>query len=363
MKIRLIHEFPPSKDNPRNSEGAFLRGKKGEILFAYSRYHGDSAHDHAACDIALTVSYDEGESWSEPQTALDTPLDDRDAGIVNWNGKTVLTTFNNAIFMQMRSLLLSVDIFTPEEQEIIREYLTTFPIEDEQKYLGSLVAISEDGNEFPKFSIVPVTAPHGPIVLKDGTLFYVGGAFSRFNDWPVDSRDLPTGIHIIYTKDGESWTDPISLPTVDYALLCEPHAVECDDGRILIFARAEQYALGGAMTILYTYTDDRGKTFTPWKNLGIEGNVGPTHVIKLRDGRLLASYGKRNRPDRGVRAVISDDNGESWSEQMIIRADGMDWDLGYPCSVELTNGNILTVYYFKTPEIPIQRIHYTIWSV
>ena len=32
MKIRITHQLPPTKDNPRNSEGAFLRGKKGEIL-------------------------------------------------------------------------------------------------------------------------------------------------------------------------------------------------------------------------------------------------------------------------------------------------------------------------------------------
>ena len=65
MNVRLNHQFPPAPGNPRNSEGAFLRGKNGEILFAYSRYHGDSFHDHAACDIALTVSYDEGRTWGE----------------------------------------------------------------------------------------------------------------------------------------------------------------------------------------------------------------------------------------------------------------------------------------------------------
>ena len=67
MNIRLVHELPPGKNNPRNSEGAFLRGKKGEILFAYSRYQGNSFNDHASCDIALIVSHDEGETWSEPR--------------------------------------------------------------------------------------------------------------------------------------------------------------------------------------------------------------------------------------------------------------------------------------------------------
>lgn len=67
MKTRLLHQLPPAENNPRNSEGAFIRGKNGEILFAYSRYTGTSCHDHAACDIALITSADEGESWSEPR--------------------------------------------------------------------------------------------------------------------------------------------------------------------------------------------------------------------------------------------------------------------------------------------------------
>ena len=67
MNVRLLHQLPPAPGNPRNSEGAFLRGKKGAILFAYSRYHGQSFHDHASCDIALLVSHDEGRSWSDPR--------------------------------------------------------------------------------------------------------------------------------------------------------------------------------------------------------------------------------------------------------------------------------------------------------
>ena len=67
MNVRITHQLPPTPNNPRNSEGAFLRGKKGEILFAYSRYTGESNHDHASCDIALITSFDEGETWSEPR--------------------------------------------------------------------------------------------------------------------------------------------------------------------------------------------------------------------------------------------------------------------------------------------------------
>ena len=65
MNVTKTGQFPPIAGNPRYSEGAFIRGKQGQILFAYSRYHGESISDHAACDIALTVSWDEGQTWSE----------------------------------------------------------------------------------------------------------------------------------------------------------------------------------------------------------------------------------------------------------------------------------------------------------
>ena len=67
MKCTLVHQIPPTPGNPRNSEGAFLRTANGDILFAYSRYHGASNHDHAACDIAMIRSRDEGASWSGPE--------------------------------------------------------------------------------------------------------------------------------------------------------------------------------------------------------------------------------------------------------------------------------------------------------
>ena len=53
----------PGKSNPRNSEGAFLSLRDGRILFAYSRYHAESADDHADCEIAGIYSTDGGRTW------------------------------------------------------------------------------------------------------------------------------------------------------------------------------------------------------------------------------------------------------------------------------------------------------------
>lgn len=65
MNVRLVCDLPPHENNPRNSEGAFLRMDSGEILFAYSAYVGESGHDHAACNICMIRSFDEGEHWTD----------------------------------------------------------------------------------------------------------------------------------------------------------------------------------------------------------------------------------------------------------------------------------------------------------
>lgn len=66
--------------------------------------------------------------------------------------------------------------------------------------------------------------------------------------------------------------------------------------------------------------------------------------MRLRDGRLLMTYGHR-RPPLGNQARISQDQGRTWSSAMIISGDGTSSDLGYPSTVELEDGSLLTAWY------------------
>jgi hypothetical protein len=56
------------------------------------------------------------------------------------------------------------------------------------------------------------------------------------------------------------------------------------------------------------------------------------------------SYGHR-RPPYGNQARVSEDQGGSWSDAITISGDGISSDLGYPSTVELTDGSLLTVWY------------------
>ena len=56
------------------------------------------------------------------------------------------------------------------------------------------------------------------------------------------------------------------------------------------------------------------------------------------------TYGWRKAPC-GVRAMISNDNGRSWGEELIIRTDAFNRDVGYPSTVEMPDGTFFTLWY------------------
>lgn len=64
MLGRIVKDFAPSADNPRNSEGSFVTLKDGSVLFAYSRYSGGDSNDGAPADIYGCISTPDGEDFS-----------------------------------------------------------------------------------------------------------------------------------------------------------------------------------------------------------------------------------------------------------------------------------------------------------
>ena len=65
--------------------------------------------------------------------------------------------------------------------------------------------------------------------------------------------------------------------------------------------------------------------------------------MRLRDGRVILSYARRMEPF-GIYARVIEKDGTFGSEEMLIdKAD--DSDIGYPATVELSNGELVTVFY------------------
>ena len=70
-------------------------------------------------------------------------------------------------------------------------------------------------------------------------------------------------------------------------------------------------------------------------------------------GEVLLTFGCRNAPF-GVQGLLSRDGGRSWGDRRLRYADDLPgFDIGYPSTVRLGNGRLVTVFYSAgTPEQP-----------
>jgi hypothetical protein len=92
-------------------------------------------------------------------------------------------------------------------------------------------------------------------------------------------------------------------------------------------------------------TDD-AKTWNHRKKL-TDAQQHPGHLTRLSDNRLLVTYGNRTSPG-GVDVRFSSDEGLTWSDPLrVVACEG---DRGYPSSVQLPDGQVLTAYYAQRIE-------------
>lgn len=305
------------------------------------------------CPFGRTVicrSEDEGRLWTSPQVVNDSPLDDRDAGLVSMQGEKLLLTWFSTDNRQSSGLHYEQ---TMEDQQQIARWRSGFArVTDEAaaQYAGAWLRHSDDGGQtWAKPQKVMLTTPHGPIFLRTGVLFYVGKHFTSMQSF---ARGEGPVVAMSSTDGGREWavvsTLPLCKKTVENQYH-EAHVGELPDGRLLALIRvedAEDHPISAAgiehFSLVQTVSDDRGHSWSTPVALGFHGS--PPHLLVHSSGIIVCTYGYRQGP-YGQRAMISRDGGESWEYDLILRDDGPDGDLGYPSSVELADGSIFTVYY------------------
>ena len=294
-------------------------------------------------------SYDEGKSWTRPEVIIDTPLDDRDAGIMPFGKDGIMvTSFTNAPAFQRRNAGMNLTY--------VNSYLDVVEKNDNwKKYLGSTLSISRDnGKSFTDPVLVPISSPHGPCVLSDGSILYVGRLFDDAG------KESHIECHTV-SEDGKI-TFRSSIADVSPDLLsCEPHAIQLSNGRIVVHIRVQDNK-GKIFTTYQSISDDMGYTFTePVQILSDKGGA-PAHIIEHSSGAVVSVYGYREKP-YGIRAMISKDNCESFETDLIITDEEPTGDLGYPASAELADGSILTIYYTRESATSASVIKQIIWKI
>ena len=134
------------------------------------------------------------------------------------------------------------------------------------------------------------------------------------------------------------------------------------EGGALVAVRAKDESINHSWIDLYR-SDDNCRSFKkiaqPVMDTGAGGN--PPTLTRLHDQRLCLTYGSRRNPC-GIYAVFSGDDGATWSEPTLLRAGGDSFDIGYPRTVQLDSGTMVTAYYFTEQSGGAASIQATIWQ-
>lgn len=337
MKIEITEKAKTIISNPHSHHAYFAwptvtRLQNGKIAVGASGFRIEHVCPFGKAVIAY--SSDNGETYTYPAPVIDTPLDDRDAGLCPFdeNG-LIITSFNNSAEMQREY---------NKDNDYVQKYLDTITKEDEEKYLGASFRISRDcGVTFGKIYRSPITSPHGPVQLKNGTVLWAGTRFENvFGGIEVRRLD---------TESGETELIGKITSANKNLVLNEPHMIELPNGRLICQIRAENAELfdGGDethFTVFQSVSDDGGKTWTEPVMLLDKTGGAPPHLIQLSSGLLVSTYGRRKQP-YGIMAMISTDGGESWKKDIRLYENTASDDIGYPSTVELDDGTLLTVFY------------------
>jgi hypothetical protein len=317
------------------------------------------------CPFGKTVlheSTDDGRTWSESRVIQDAPIDDRDAGIVNLGGKSLLVSW----FRSDTRTYLNDKWIAEKERATWPEVFKDWTDEQVAALIGSWVMRSDDGGKtWGKPSRVPVSTPHGPIRLRGGDLLYLGKPFGTWADMGTGQIAAARS-----TDGGQTWNVvgrvPVA-PRTDASNYHEPHLVELPSGRLVGAIRVEthgKHPLAPAgmphFTIMQTESDDGGATWSTPRWVGFKGS--PPHLLRHTSGALVMTYGYREQPF-GQRVAISRDDGRTWEADWILRGDGPDGDLGYPSTVELADGRLFTVCYQKAAKGEKCSLLWSKWSL
>ncbi len=346
---------------------------KGEDGVLYATASLRISHIDPFGAVVFCESHDNGETWSEPRIIADTVLDDRDSGVLYLgDGKILVNWFchNASNYMNHPDYMGWIDEVDPKQVIAVNKRWDECEANDLKG--GSFVVLSEDGGKTWSDPVrVPLKSPHGMTMGQDGKTLYFFGVPSA--NWGMSGvTGLESGYAYLFTSTdyGMTWQrkGSVLLPTNlgDETFFDEGYCIQLADGSFLAGIRTERSDFGH-WTICLTRSADGVNWETPAPIP--DGPYGvltgaPPHLLQLKSGAILLSYSCRNGRSCGSRGRVSYDGGVTWSEEFIICVSDQpkNGDLGYPSTVELADGTLLTTYYQAYKTDPHPSLLYTRWE-
>lgn len=282
---------------------------------------GGAPHIGIGGRLDMVRSLDAGATWSKPQVVVDSEKDDRNPSLgLAADGTLVLAYHWQAGYDKDGN-------WSPG------------PYKQDTK-----VTLSHDSGktwEEPKFLNLEIQRGNSPYgkMFKDteGTLYMpIYGAKNPKHGVRIPSDTTYTFL-LSSTDNGCSWDEAITvakgLNEADYLIL--------PSGEWLCAARSQKR---DEQAIYLCRSQDNGRSWSEPVRV-TEVREHPPDLVLLSDGTILLNFGVRHEPF-SIQGMISRDYGHSWLETRLLYADGLPGtDIGYPSTVRLKNGKLITVYY------------------
>ena len=288
-------------------------------------------HIGACATLAVAVSADGGKCWSDPVEITARWEDSRNPAFgVSAKGELIAAWWNACM-----------DCYadTPNGPE-----WKALPAKGEVPTM--FVSRSADagrrwGKPVPyRSELLTLASPYGRIIsAPDGTLLM--GVYGT----PRQAREGVRDISILLRShdDGKTWGEETLVAVrhneTAYAFL--------PTGQLLAAARSES---GHVATL---FSSDAGRTWSDPVQVTRDGEH-PADLTLLASGKVLLTFGRRIRP-MGCGVLISGDGGRTWNldREVLLAGDGVrNPDLGYPSTIQLADGTLVTALYFASGSDP-----------
>jgi hypothetical protein len=306
----VVFNLEPTREHPRNSEGAFVTLQSGRLLFLYTQFYG-GAGDHSPARIVVIESDDAGRTWSQTPKVV----------VENRGGANVM----------------SVSLLRLRSGKIALFYLLKNSWIDCRPY----VQLSGDEGQTWSEPKLMCGAPGYFVMNNDRVIQLAAGRLvaplashrARGTD-PNSSRSFDAravALWLLSDDEGGTWREAdtwVALPAVPTRTgLQEPGVVELADGRVLGWFRTDQgaqFACG---------SKDAGKTWSLPAATELASPTSPASLKRLpnssdllgvwndHSGQFPMVKGKRTPLVAGV----SSDDGRTWPLRRLLEGDPDGW--------------------------------------